>query len=354
MERRIEQIAQITALVALIAGCLVVVKPFLAAALGAAITCYSTWPIYRLVESRLRGRRTLAALVMTLLLVLVIVLPLAFLALTLSDNVAAGLDWLRTAAAAPPSPPEWVRGLPLVGENVDAYWRDLATSQDHMAEALQRLVPSVREGLLRFGGIVAEGVVQVSLLSFISFFFYRDGAAILDWVRAALQRVIGALTAELLNTVGGTIRGVLYGLVGTAIAQGMLATIGLWIAGVPSAPLLGFLTFLFSMLPVGPPLIWGGAAAWLAYQDRMGWAVFMGLYGFFVISGVDNVIRPVLISRGTSLPFLLGFLGVLGGLVGFGFVGIFIGPTLLAVAYAMARRWVRPPQTPALLESERD
>jgi predicted PurR-regulated permease PerM len=107
--------------------------------------------------------------------------------------------------------------------------------------------------------------------------------------------------------------------------------------------LLGTATFFLSLLPIGPPLIWGGAAAWLAYQDQIGWAVFMVVYGVFAISGIDNVVKPLLISRGSSLPFVLVFLGVFGGVIAFGFVGIFIGPTLLAVGLALAQRWTRPP-----------
>ena len=121
-----------------------------------------------------------------------------------------------------------------------------------------------------------------------------------------------------------------------------MAAIGFLIAGVPAALLLGFATFFLSLLPIGPPLIWGGATAWLAYQDQIGWAVFMAVYGFFAISGIDNVVKPLLISRGSSLPFVLVFLGVFGGVIAFGFVGIFIGPTLLAVGFALAQRWTRP------------
>jgi len=135
---------------------------------------------------------------------------------------------------------------------------------------------------------------------------------------------------------------VVYGIVGTAIAQGLVAFIGFLIAGVPGAALLGFLTFLLSMVPVGPPLIWAGAVIWLAFKSSTGWAIFMVIWGFFVISGIDNVIKPLLISRGSSLPFVLVMLGVFGGVFAFGFVGIFLGPTLLAVGYSLVRMWTQP------------
>ncbi|HUO45093.1 MAG TPA: AI-2E family transporter [Burkholderiales bacterium] len=341
LEKRIEQIVQITALVALIIGCLFVLRPFVTALLGAAIMCFSTWPAYRHVERLTGSRPTLAALTMTLLLILLVVLPLALIAASLSDSAARAFDWLRTALASGlPAPPDWVRTLPLVGGSLDASWRALASPQE-LEAALQRFAQPAQQALLKFGVMLGEGVLQLSLVSFIGFFLYRDGAALLAWLQSALQRVSGALAPDLLRTVGGTIRGVVYGVLGTALAQGVLAALGLWIASVPAAALLGLLTFLLSMLPVGPPLVWGGAAAWLFYRGEIGWAVFMALYGLIVVSGIDNVLKPLLISRGSRLPFLLVFLGVLGGIIAFGFIGAFLGPTLLAVGYALACEWAR-------------
>jgi len=135
---------------------------------------------------------------------------------------------------------------------------------------------------------------------------------------------------------------VMYGIVGTGLAQGLAAVIGLLIAGVPGALMLGFITAVLSIVPAGPPLVWIGATIWLLVQDQLGWAVFMGLWGFFVVSGIDNIVKPLLISRGASLPFVLVLLGVLGGILAFGFVGIFLGPTLLAVGFRFVRRWARP------------
>lgn len=343
METRVEKMAQIAAIVTLVVGCLLVLQPFVTALLCAAIVCFSTWPVYQRLEQRLGGRRTLAALLMTLLLILVVVLPLALLALTLADNVTALFGQLRELfAEGLPSPPDWVASLPLVGEGVDGWWRELSASKEKFTEALKRAAQPVQQGLLNTGLILGEGVLQLSLTTFIAFFFYRDGAALMASAKSATHRVAGVLAPGLLQTVGGTIQGVVYGIVGTAIAQGLVAVIGFLIAGVPGAALLGFLTFLLSMVPVGPPLIWGGAVVWLALKSSTGWAIFMAIWGFFVISGIDNILKPLLISRGSSLPFVLVMLGVFGGVFAFGFVGIFLGPTLLAVGYSLARMWTQP------------
>jgi predicted PurR-regulated permease PerM len=160
-------------------------------------------------------------------------------------------------------------------------------------------------------------------------------------------RIYGDRAATVWTTVSNTVRGVMYGLLGTALAQAVVAAIGFAIAGVPAVPLLAVLTFVSSLVPVGPPIIWGGAAIWLFSHGFSGWGIFMIVWGLVLISGVDNVVRPMLISRGSSQPFLLTFLGVLGGVIAFGFVGMFIGPTLLAVGYTLMRDWTDATEAPA-------
>src|SRR5688572_8790323 len=311
MEKRIQPVAQIVAVAALVVGCLLVLRPFVTALLSAAIVCFSTWPLYKEIEVAVRGRRTVAALIMTLLLIVGVLVPLAFLALTVADSAAPLLDRARDMLVhGLPLPPDWVRTIPLIGENIDASWREIATSSEKLAELVKRFTQPAQQGALAVGLILGDGVLQLSLAIFLGFFLYRDGQALVVAAREAATRVAGDLAAGLFLTVGGTIRGVVYGIIGTAVAQGVVALLGFLIAGVPAALLLAFLTFMLAILPIGPPLIWGGAAAWLAYEDQVGWAIFMALWGFFAVSGIDNVIKPLIISRGSSLPFVLVFLGV--------------------------------------------
>ena len=339
-EKRVEQVVQVSAIVLLVVGCLLVLQPFLAALLAAAIVCFSTWPVYRFIEDRTGGRRGLAALAMTLLILLVLVVPLALIALSFREDVPQLVENSRELfARGLPGPPEWVARIPLVGEQLDAAWRELAGSRDKLGEALKRLLQPAREVLVKTGFIIADGVLQFTLIAFISYFFYRDGAALVAALRNALNRFAGDLTERLLGIIGGTITGVVYGIVGTGLAQAVVALIGFLIAGVPGAITLASLVFILSIVPVGPPLIWVGATIWLGYGGYVGWAIFMALWGFFVISGIDNIVKPLLISRGSAMPFVLVLLGVFGGVLAFGFVGIFLGPTLLAVGYNLVRRW---------------
>jgi predicted PurR-regulated permease PerM len=340
MEKRFEQIVQVAAIVLLVVGCLVVLRPFLGALLAAAILCFSTWPIYRFIEDFVRGRRWLAALIMTLLILLVLVVPLSLIALSFREDIPELMENLRVALAhGMPLPPEWVKAIPVVGGYVDTYWRDMASSPDKLAETLKQFAQPAREFLIQAGLIIGEGVLQLTLIAFVSYFFYCDGAKLVAAVRNGLNRVAGDLTERLLGIIGGTITGVVYGIVGTGFAQGIVALIGFAIAGVPGAIMLASLTFILSIVPAGPPLIWVGATVWLGYHDQTGWAVFMAIWGFVVISGIDNIVKPLLISRGASLPFVLVLLGVFGGVLAFGFVGIFLGPTLLAVGFNLIRSW---------------
>jgi predicted PurR-regulated permease PerM len=182
-------------------------------------------------------------------------------------------------------------------------------------------------------------VAQVSLAAFVAFFLDRDGHTMRAALRVGMDKIMGEQAQEVSDTVSRTVTGVMYGMLGTALAQAAVAAVGFLIAGVPGVALLAVATFLFSLVPVGPPLIGGGAAIWLFFQGSTGWGIVMLVYGLVAFCGVDNVVKPMLISRGSSLPFLLVLLGVMGGVLAFGFVGLFIGPTLLAVALGLLRNW---------------
>ena len=335
MEKRFEYFAQLAVMSILVVGCFMVLRPFLAAMLLATVVCVSTWPLYLWLLRRMKGRQNIAAFTMTLSLALVVILPLALVAYNLADNVTAFYDGVKQAVEAGPlEPPAWVKGIPIVGGSVDEYWHLLATSQEEMLALVKRFLESAKDFLLAGGILLGQGVVEMSLAAFVSFFFYRNGEALLRFLNVAMDRVVGTHAVNVLGIINNTVQGVMYGLLGTALAQGFVATIGFAIAGVPAALLLGVVTCLLSLIPVGPPLIWGSAAIWLFYQGAVGWGIFMLLWGFFLISSVDNVVKPLLISRSSNLPFILVLFGVMGGVLAFGFVGVFIGPTLLAVGFS--------------------
>jgi predicted PurR-regulated permease PerM len=341
MERRVgKNLASIGAIAFLVIGCLYVLRPFLAAILFAAAVVISSWPMYVFLLGRMNGRRSLAALTLTLSLTLLVIVPIGLVAYNMAEDVGLLYDQIKHAVdTGHVDPPVWIKQIPLVGNWLHGYVVQLVSSREQMMDAAQRMLEPARHFLLGGGLVLGAGVAQMSLAAFVAFFLYRDGQTILHAIRVGMDGIIGESAGRVATTVSHTVRSVMYGLLGTALGQALVAALGFAIAGVPGILLLGFATFVMSLVPVGPPLIWGGAALWLFSEGRTGWGVFMLLWGLILISGVDNVLKPMLISRGSSLPFLLVFLGVLGGVLAFGFVGLFIGPVLLAVGYSLIREW---------------
>lgn len=344
----ITRIVKIVAAGLLVIGAAVVIEPFLAAGLFAAVFALATWPLHLAVRRLVRGSDTAAATIMILLAIVLVILPFAWLVDNAIERVprwfAAVQAWF---AAGLPAPPAWLQRIPVVGGWLDAYWREFAADPGALRTLGARLVEVGRQPLLNAGRLIAEGVLQLMLSTFIAFFFYRDGEALVRSLRAGMARIAGEMSDELLAIVRDTVRGVVIGIVGTGLAQGAIATIGFLIAGVPAAFLLGGLTVLLSLVPGGPVIVWLGATIWLLAQEQVGWAVFMAIWGTLLVSSIDNVLRPLLISRGASLSFALVFIGVVGGLVAFGFVGIFLGPTLLALTWRLWTRWAERSRDPA-------
>ncbi|MFM7103285.1 MAG: AI-2E family transporter [Verrucomicrobiota bacterium] len=207
--------------------------------------------------------------------------------------------------------------------------------------ATQGLV-AIRSRLMDAGLALGRGVMEFVLSVVLTFFVFRDGAEVAARLRAGLVRIAGDRAHRLLEVAGNTVRGVVYGILGTALVQASMAGLGYAIAGVPGAALLGLATFFLSVVPVGPPMLWVPAAFWLFQHEGTGWAVFMLGWGFGV-SSIDNVVKPWLISQGSNLPFLVTFFGVIGGALAFGLIGVFLGPTVVAVTYRLIDEWSAPP-----------
>ncbi|MES3022314.1 MAG: AI-2E family transporter [Pseudomonadota bacterium] len=349
IERKERNYAQITVTFLLVAGCVFVLQPFLAAILFAAAVAISSWPLYQKLLARMKGRRSLAALVMTLSLLLLVVAPIALIFYQLADDAGRFYEQVRAALETGKiAPPAWLHDLPVVGEWLDKYVRGVFGNRERMLELGKRMVEPARQTLVVAGIAVGTGLAQMSLAAFVSFFLFRDGVRILAALAVLMHRIIGDSAAKVAEIVSHTVRGVMYGLLGTALAQAIVAAIGFAIAGVPAVALLSVATFIGSLVPIGPPIVWGGAAVWLFTEGRTGWGIFMLIWGLVLISGVDNVVKPMLISQGSDLPFLLVLLGVLGGVLAFGFVGLFIGPVLLAVGYTLLRDWIATRSPPLI------
>ena len=327
-------------------GCLVVLRPFVSATLWAIVLCSTCWPIYSRLVKLLRNRRTLAALTMTFAMVLVLLLPFFIVGNTLADNVndltAATKKWIE---AGPPAPPAWLAKVPVVGAKAVTKWQDLSGDTTKLMDKVKEWIPTVSGWLLKGGLLLGSGLLQLTLSIFIAFFLFRDGVSLAGRLNTAMARIGGDKGLRMLSVAAKTVRGVVYGILGTALVQAVLAGIGYLVAGLPGAVLLALLTFFCSIVPVaGTALVWIPASIWLFNQGSVGWGIFMIIWGL-VVANVDNFVKPWLISQGSNMPFVLIFFGVIGGALTFGFIGVFLGPTLLAVGYKLVEEWSPKPST---------
>lgn len=336
-------IIQIAIVALLLIGCIAVLMPFTGTLLLAVIICVTTEPARRKLLVWCRGRANLAAALMSLGLIAVLVAPLALLSGSLADGVEMAIAYVRPIleSGLPADVPNWVSDLPMVGTQIGDYWHKLITSREEMNEVLRQFIAPTRKLTLTAVSIMVQGMLQLVLVIFFVFFIVRDAETYANAVRTGARKLAGDLGERMFKLAQGTVTGVMVGIVGTAAAQALVAMAGFLIAGVPGIVILTVATFFFSMVPViGATLIWIGAAIWLHEVGHTGWAIFMILWGMFAISSVDNFLKPILISRTSSLPLLLIVVGVFGGVLVFGFIGLFLGPTLLALGQVLIREWL--------------
>jgi predicted PurR-regulated permease PerM len=242
------------------------------------------------------------------------------------------------------SPPLWLKGLPLVGERLEGVWQDIGADTPKLIEMVKPHIKNILSSIVSAGAGMAR-IVLLTILSLIFFFFLlKEGRPIRTGLEAMAVRLGGEKGRQLLAVAGATMRSVVYGILGAAIVQGIMAIFGLWISGVPNPVFIGTVAGVFALIPIGLiQVVLLPAAGWLIFKGHIGWGIFLAIWSFTVIGNVDNVIRPMLISRGAKIPFLVVLLGVLGGLAAGGIIGLFVGATLLAVFFKLLTEWVGAP-----------
>lgn len=331
----------IACIAGLIALSLWVLRPFLAAAVWAAMIVVATWPLFIALEGRLGGRRNLAVGLMSLAMLLLLVLPLWLAIDTIFEHSGQLTALVRQFAAhGLPSLPSWLVGLPLVGDKLATGWAQLAA--DGNAGLVARLTPYAAETgkwlLARAGGLGGM-LLQFLLVVTIAAIMYAGGEAGARLLRRFGRRLAGERGENSVLLAGQAIRGVALGVGVTAIVQTVLGGLGLALAGVPFAALLAAVMLMLCIAQIGPLPVLLPAAGWLFWQDATGWAVFLMIWSV-IIGSLDNFLRPMLIRRGADLPLLLIFAGVIGGMLGFGLIGLFVGPVALAVTWTLLLAWI--------------
>ena len=325
----------------LIASTFWVMRPFLSSLVWAAMIVIATWNIMLKVQARLWGKRSLAVLVMTVLLLLVLVVPFSFAIATIVDRAADMVSWFKSAKTLNiPPPPEWLGKVPLVGALIARRWHSLAAAG--MQELSDLVAPYLGKAVGWFvtqAGNVGMLVLHFLLTVIIAAVLYAGGEKAADGVLHFARRLAGRHGEEAAILSAKAVRGVALGVVVTALIQAALGGIGLFVAGVPAPLLLTAVMLMLCIAQIGPGLVFLPSVIWLFWSDHAFWGTILIVWGIFV-GTIDNFIRPVLIKRGADLPLLLIFAGVIGGLIAFGIIGLFIGPVVLAVTYALLSAWV--------------
>lgn len=341
-KKLIENLAALAALGIVVGGCILILMPFVTAVIWAGIFVFSTRHWYWKLNHALSGRNWLAAILFVSVIFTLIFAPIIYavisfghfagdFALRLSEAVQQGL----------PPLPEWITQTRWIGPKIAEWWQRLSVSEDPaIKEQLRVALTWFFKAMLNVGVEISKGIALLLMSFLIALFFYASLPTVTTWLQTAVQRVSGSRAEQMLDIAGKTIQSVVFGIIGTAIVQGFLTGFALFVAGVPYAAALTFLAMLLALFPFGTFFIWGPSALWLYHQGDIGMMWFVLIWGAAVVGSADNVIKPLVIGRNSDLPFILILIGILGGVIQFGALGVFLGPTLVAMGYALSKEWL--------------
>ncbi len=337
----IERAVVLSLFIVLIGAVLLILRPFTTGLLFGTIVAIAAWPIcVRLTQWGMSSSN--AAIVMLLLLLTFVLVPIALAA----PGLAADVKTLGERAAAwlgsSPKLPEWVAGIPLVGDQISDQWNRVFSGGNQLRETIVSYAKPIKEFFTLAAIGLTSSVVQLAVALIVATTLWSNGAAVGAATRDTLARLGGENLAKMADVAQGAVKGVFYGVAGTAAVQGILMALGLFIAGVPAAGPLGFITLLLAISQFGAlfiNLVWGGAAWWLYAQEGSGFAFWFIIIWGFAVTFSDNILKPLFIGGSINMPISLIILGVFGGFISFGFLGLFIGPTVLAIAYEVLALW---------------
>jgi predicted PurR-regulated permease PerM len=315
-----------------------VLDPFVVPIVWAAILAYVSWPAYQRLVRLLRGRTTIAALIMTLVITAAVIVPLAWLIVIMRVEVVRAYQELNTLLLS--GPPPALLKLPWIGDRLTELSARMAQDPHALSIEMHEWANRSFVEIARVLGGVSRNAVKLFFAVLSLFFVYRDGEKFASQFARVLEQVLGPRVHNYIEAIGPTVKAVVYGLVLAAVAQGTLAGLGYWIAGVGAPIFLAVLTTVCGLLPFVVPLLWGSVGFWLIATGHTAAGIGLLVWGTIVVSWIDNIVRPFVISRETRIPFLLVMFGVIGGLAAFGLVGLFIGPVILAMLVAIWREWL--------------
>lgn len=317
-----------------------VMEPFIVPLVWAGILAYVTWPGYTRALRLCRGRSVAAALLMTALVTLAVIVPLAWLAVVLRVEMVRAFHEVQGLLSGGVQLPSLLLKIPWLGDELQDLTTRAAQDPHALGGELKAITDHSFDQIALVIGGIGRNVIKLLLSVLSLFFLYRGGVRLAGQMAQALEQLLGSRAHDYLEHIGQTVKAVVYGLVLAALVQGVLVGLGYWLAGVGAPVFLAALTTVCGLIPFAAPAIWIGIVLWLFVKGSTVAGVALFIWGALVMSWTDHMVRPFLISREAQIPFLVVIFGVLGGLAAFGLVGLFVGPVILAVLLAIWREWL--------------
>jgi len=322
-------------------GVWVVLSPFFTSIVWACTLAYVSWPAYIWLSNKLGGGATIAALLMTLIIATTAIMPLLWLFTAFKAEIGvASTELTSKIADGTIVLPKFIADLPIVGNDISTWVTKSLGNPTEFKTEIHNLLLNADQKLIDVIGGIGRNLAKMGFALIALFFAYKGGFNFMTESERILESMLGIRARSYFQAAGDATRGVVYGIVLTAIAQGVVAGLGYWMVGLEAPMMLAAITTLFAMVPFATPIFWGSIGLWLLLTGNTIAGVELLLWGTFAVSWVDNIVRPIILAKNVKIPFILAFFGVLGGLSAFGFIGLFLGPVILAVAFAVWQEWL--------------
>jgi predicted PurR-regulated permease PerM len=324
----------------------VLVRPFIPMLAWSMVLTVALYPPYNWLSIHLGDRPKLAAVIVTLISLLIVIGPVTWLGIGLVDGLQSFAGQLGAGTLAIPFPPERIKDWPIVGAQVYDLWDHASTN---LGAALREVAPHLKPlagPVVAFAGSAGVGTLKFVVSVALSGFLFIYGPRLVEAIRRIQARLVTQRNEDFIALAGLTIRTVSQGVIGVAFLQSLLAGIGLKLAGVPHAGVLAFAVLILAVLQIGSAIVIFPVIIWIWATKDFAVALPLTIY-LLVVGLADNVLRPMLMGRGLSTPMLVIFIGVLGGMIAHGILGLFVGPVILAVAWELMMAWIREEQVEA-------
>jgi predicted PurR-regulated permease PerM len=356
-EDEIQLAVRLALLALLVYWSFVVIRPFVPILAWSVVLAVALYPVFSWLSQLLGGRPKLAATILTLINLGIVIGPATWLGLGAVEGLRSFATQLGDGTLAIPSPPAGVKDWPILGQQLYGLWEQASTNLRAVLDQVAPQLKPLAGTMLGLAGDAGVGTLKFLVAVALTGFLFPAGPRLVDASKRFLSRVVAERSVDFLALAGATIRSVAQGVIGIAVAQGLVIGVILEFAGVPRAGLLAFAVMMLGILQIGSAIVVIPVLVWIWVTKSFAAALLITLC-ILPASLADNVLKPIVMGRGLTTPALVIFLGVIGGTLAHGIVGLFIGPIILAVAWELLTAWVRddeplavPPDTDAIAKS---